>query len=391
MKRLGIAALAAVLLFGACRVMLPEEYAFNLPVLGMLFARDAPRDAELRRTIQLPDGFRISAFADVERPRMMRVTETGDLLVTSPRTGSVFRVAADRDGDGRSDGVTELVSGLDNPHGLDLRDGWLYVGEESEVRRARYDAAAGTLEGALETVIGELPAGGNHFYKTLGFGPDGWLYVKNGSSCNVCLEEDERRATIMRFRPDGSDGEIFASGLRNSVGFDWHPETRAMYATDNGRDLLGDDFPPCELNRIERGQFYGWPFANGDRVADPDLGEGRETEIAESVPPVHGFVAHTAPLGMTFYRGTAFPERYRGQVFVAQHGSWNRTRKSGYRVVLVEGIEAGTVTESDFASGWEVEERVSGRPVDVLTGPDGALYVSDDFANVIYRIEYVGG
>ena len=164
-----------------------------------------------------------------------------------------------------------------------------------------------------------------------------------------------------------------------------------MYATDNGRDLLGDDFPPCELNRIERGKTYGWPFANGDRIPDPDLGAGRASAIEESIPPVHGFVAHTAPLGMTFYRGSAFPTKYRDQVFVAQHGSWNRTRKSGYRVVLVEGLGSGDPVENDFAVGWEVDERVSGRPVDIKTGPDGALYVSDDFANVIYKIEYLGG
>lgn len=375
----------------ACRALLPEEYAFNLPLRGILFARGAPAETELQKAIELPDGFRISVYAEVVRPRMLRFTETGDLLVSSPRMGAVYCVAADTDGDGSADAVTELVAGLDDPHGLDLRDGWLYVGEEWGVSRARYDAAQGLIEGELEPVIEGLPVGGNHFYKTIGFGPDGWLYVNNGSSCNVCVEDDERSATIMRFRPDGSGGEIYARGLRNSVGFDWHPQTRAMYATDNGRDLLGDDFPPCELNRIERGKTYGWPFANGDRIPDPDLGAGRASAIEESIPPVHGFVAHTAPLGMTFYRGSAFPTKYRDQVFVAQHGSWNRTRKSGYRVVLVEGLGSGDPVENDFAVGWEVDERVSGRPVDIKTGPDGALYVSDDFANVIYKIEYLGG
>lgn len=388
---LGIALVGLALGIGACRALLPEKYAVNAPVWGILFARNAPAETELQKAVRLPDGFRISAFAEVERPRMLRFTETGDLLVSSPRQRAIYRVTPDGDGDGRADAVTELATGLDRPHGIDVRDGWLYVGEGSKITRAQYDAAAGVLQGQLEPVVTGLPGGGNHPYKTLGFGPDGWLYVHIGSSCNVCLEEDERRATIMRFRPDGSGGEIFASGLRNSVGFDWSPQDRAMYATDNGRDLLGDDFPPCEVNQIERGQFYGWPFANGDRVIDPDLGAGHESEIEESVPPVHGFVAHTAPLGITFYRGTTFPAKYRGQAFVAQHGSWNRSTKSGYRVVLVEGLDRGNPIETDFAVGWEQNERVSGRPVDLATGPDGALYVSDDFANVIYKIEYVGG
>jgi glucose/arabinose dehydrogenase len=193
----------------------------------------------------------------------------------------------------------------------------------------------------------------------------------------------------MRFAADGSDGEIYATGLRNAVGFDWHPETGQLWATDNGRDLLGDDFPPCEFNRVERGAFYGWPFANGNNVPDPDLGQGRGAEIARAIPPAVGFVAHTAPLGMTFYRGSAFPERYRGAAFVAQHGSWNRTTKSGYRVVLLEWVD-GQIRESDFATGWELDEDVIGRPVDLVEGPDGSLYVSDDYTGAIYRIVYTG-
>jgi glucose/arabinose dehydrogenase len=310
--------------------------------------------------------------------------------VSSPRTGNVFLLEPDRDGDGRADGLYRLLTDLNSPHGLDVHDGWLYVGETDGVRRVRYHVEERALQGRLETVVADLPDDGNHSTKTVRIGPDGYLYVSIGSSCNVCIEDDERRATIMRYKPDGSEGEVYASGLRNSVGFDWHPETAALYATDNGRDLLGDDFPPCELNRIERGGFYGWPFANGDRVLDPDLGEGHEAEVAASIPPAHGFVAHTAPLGMTFYRGWPFPKRYKHAAFVAQHGSWNRTRKSGYRLVVVEWGEDGRVTESDFAVGWEHDEDVIGRPVDVREGRDGALYVSDDYAGAIYRIWYEG-
>ncbi len=164
-----------------------------------------------------------------------------------------------------------------------------------------------TTSGAFERVVTGLPGGGNHWTRTLRFGPDGWMYVSIGSSCNVCVEKDGRRAALMRFRPDGSGEEVFATGLRNSVGFDWRPEDGQIYATDNGRDLLGDDFPPCELNRVEKGGFYGWPVANGDRVPDPDFGKGQEARIAASIPPVHGFRAHNAPLGMTFLRSRGVP------------------------------------------------------------------------------------
>ncbi len=384
-----VAAALFVVAVMACRALLPEGYAVNAPFWGTFLGAEAPADSELQRRMTLPDGFRIEIFADgIRNARFLRFTESGDLLVSSPREGAVFLLEPDRDGDGRSDEVRKVVEDLNRPHGLDFRGEWLYLGEADAVRRVRFDSEAGAVKGGLEMVLPNLPADGNHWTKTVRFGPDGWLYVSIGSSCNVCIEVDQRRATIMRYRPDGSEEHVYASGLRNAVGFDWQPLTGALYATDNGRDLLGDDVPPCELNRVEQGGFYGWPFANGDNVPDPGFGEGRESEIAASIPPEHGFVAHTAPLGITFYRGTAFPERYRNAAFVAQHGSWNRTRKSGYRVVLVAWNEAGTPVESDFATGWELDEDVIGRPVDVAEGPDGALYVSDDYAGAVYRISY---
>jgi glucose/arabinose dehydrogenase len=192
---------------------------------------------------------------------------------------------------------------------------------------------------------------------------------------------------MLRFRPDGSEPQIFASGLRNSVGYDWQPGTNDLYATDNGRDLLGDDFPPCELNRIRADGFYGWPFANGDRVPDPDLGKGKEDRIASSIPPAHGFGAHTAPLGITFLRNPNLPKEWRGAALVAQHGSWNRTRKSGYKVVSLHWGADGKITERDFLLGLEQDENVIGRPVDVAEGPDGTIYISDDYASVVYWVK----
>lgn len=354
------------------------------------FTGDAMAESEVRTRLRVPEGFAVNTWASgIENARFMRFTETGDLLVSSPRQGKVFLLERDANGDGTADGRRVLLEGLNRPHGIDLHDGWLYVGETDAVLRVRFDATTGRVSGTPERIVTGLPEGGNHWTRTVGIGPDEKLYVSIGSSCNVCIEDDPRRAAIVRYELDGSDERLYATGLRNAVGFDWQPGTGDLYATDNGRDFLGDDFPPCELDRVVAGGFYGWPFANGSRVPDPDYGEGRQDLIAGSIPPVHGFAAHTAPLGMVFYDGTMFPERYRGAIFVAEHGSWNRSRKSGYQVVVVF-LEEGGAREEPFLTGLEVDEKVYGRPVDVAVGPDGALYVSDDFTGSVYRVVYGG-
>ena len=381
---------ASVWVLKACGyITLPGGLTFNAP----LFSAAALPPAELRQRIALPPGFSIGRYAAVPEARFLLFTGAGDLLVSSPRRGTVFLVGRGS-GNGSAGPVRVLLDHLNQPHGLAYRDGWLYVAETSGVLRVRFDPASGTVSGAPEPVVSGLPSGGNHWTRTVHIGPDGRLYVSIGSSCNVCIEDDKRRATIMRFALDGSGGEIYASGLRNAVDFDWQPGTGALYATDNGRDLLGDDFPPCELDRIVQGGFYGWPFANGDRVPDPDEGAGHAAEIAASIPPAHAFGAHVAPLGIAFYTPpsgpapAAFPPAYRGVAFVAQHGSWNRSRKSGYQVVALRFRPDGTISEEPFATGFMIDEQVSGRPVDVAVGPDGALYVSDDFTGSIYRIAY---
>ena len=374
----------------SCKLLLPDEYVVNAPLGGMLFGADVVEETELQKRIELPPGFRIDTFATgIRNARFLRFTSAGDLLVSSPREGKVFLLEADRNGDRQADGMRTLLEGLNRPHGLDFHEGWLYVGEMDRIRRVKFNAPGRAVEGGLEDVVTGLPEGGNHWTKTVRFGPDGLMYVSIGSSCNACIEDDGRRAAIMRFRPDGSSAEVFATGLRNAVGFDFHPATGELWATDNGRDLLGDDFPPCELNRVLQGGDYGWPVANGARVVDPDVGAGHEARVEASIAPAHGFVAHTAPLGMTFYRGDAWPEKYRGAALVAQHGSWNRSTKSGYRLVLLEW-KGDEIVESDFAVGFEKDEQVIGRPVDVAEGPDGALYVSDDYTGAVYRIEYAG-
>jgi glucose/arabinose dehydrogenase len=376
--------------FVACTAFWPERLAVNTPVIGTFFGVAAPPQPEIEQRMKVPAGFRVNLFADgIRNARFLRVTPAGDVLVSSPREGAVFLLERDANGDGRADGVRKLVENLDRPHGLELVGEWLYIAETGALKRVRFDAATRAVSGAPETVLAGLPVGGNHWTKSIGLGPDGWLYLSIGSTCNVCLEEEPRRATLARLQLDGSRYETYATGLRNAVGFDWRPADGALYATDNGRDLLGDGVPPCELDRIVQGGFYGWPFVNGAGMTDPDFGgQGGELE-ARAIPPAHAFGAHTAPLGMSFYRANAFPERYRGQAFVALHGSWNRTKKSGYKVVLLEWPDDGAaIVESDFLTGFEVEESVIGRPVDVQIGTSGELYVSDDFGGAVYRVVY---
>lgn len=389
-------ALLAVVAVAACTVLLPERFAIKGPILSSLFGRgiDAPSNELIKSRFRLAEGFEVQLFADgIPNARFMRFSPGGDLIVSQPRVGQVVHVLRDSDGDGRSDGQRVLIEGLDRPHGLDFHEGHLYIGEGGAIARIGFlESGPDTIavEGSPIRIAEGIPSGENHWSRTLRFGPDGMIYLNVGSSCNVCEEEDPRRAAILRFNADGSGEEIYASGLRNSVGFDWRPETGELFATDNGRDLLGDDYPPCELNRIEYGGFYGFPVANGDRRPDPDLGAGQEDRIAASIPPAHSFQAHTAPLGMTFIRHPSAPESYRGAALVAQHGSWNRTELSGYKVVSLHWDSEGKIQERDFMTGFEVDEEVIGRPVDIIEGPDGAFYLSDDYGGAIYRIARAG-
>ena len=353
LTRIGLAvAVLAVLGFFSCR-LLPERLAVNAPIANSLFgwSGDPPEADVLGSRLRVADGFHVSLYAEVPKARFLRPTPAGDLLVSVPREGRIVRLVRDGDGDGRPDGQEVLLEGLDRPHGLDLHDGWLYVGEGSAVARVRFDAAAGRAQGAPERVVTGLPDGGNHWTRTVRIGPDQRLYVTVGSSCNVCFEEDERRAAKLRLALDGSAPQLFARGLRNSVGFDWRPGTNELYATDNGRDLLGDGFPPCELNRVVQGGFYGWPYANGARQPDPDLGEGHEKEIATSIPPAHAFRAHNAPLGMVFLTQALSPALPRGTAIVALHGSWNRTKKDGYEAVSLHFEADGTIRASRQSAG----------------------------------------
>ena len=345
----------------------------------------AAGDALPLERIVLPPGFRIELVARIENARQMALGERNTLFVGSLRAGKVH--ALELDEHYRARRVHLIASDLRMPAGVAWRDGSLYV---SAVERIlRYDDIERRLAAppAPVTIRADLPREAHHGWRFIAFGPDGWLYVPVGAPCNICAPDPDRYAAILRMRPDGSELQTFARGVRNSVGFDWNPQDGTLWFTDNGRDWLGDDAPPDELDHAPRaGLHFGYPYCHGGTLTDPDF--GRQRACAEFVAPAQNLAAHVAALGMRFYTGTQFPAAYRGQIFIAEHGSWNRSRKSGYRISLVRLAGGRAVAYESFASGWLQGETAWGRPADVLVLPDGSLLVADDHAGAIYRIVY---
>jgi glucose/arabinose dehydrogenase len=342
-------------------------------------------------TIRLPPGFSIEFFArDLGYPRFLAVDPRGTLVVSVPRAGRVVALP-DENRDGRADGVVPVVEGLELPHGLAFLDGQLYVAETGRVLRFDYDPATRRVRGGPTVIVPDLPARGSHWTRTIAIGPDRRLYVSVGSSCNSCEERDARRAAIYRYDLDGRRGAPFATGLRNAVGIAFRPGTPDLWATVNGRDWLGDDRPGEYITRIEESGFYGWPYCHWTATGplpDPDLGGGDRCKAARR--PDVLYQAHTAPLGLAFYMGSQFPAEYRGDLFVALHGSWNRAVPVGYKVIRVRHGGPAPAAE-DFATGWLAGARYWGRPVDLAVAPDGALFLSDDGLGAVYRISYRGG
>ena len=337
--------------------------------------------------IKLPPGFSLAVYAaNVPGARSMALGAKGTLFVGSRGEGKVYAVV-DRNNDYNADEVITIAKGLNSPNGVAFRDGSLFVAEISRV--IRYDNIEEKLKDPPRPVIvnDSFPDKSHHGWKFIRFGPDNRLYVPVGAPCNICEEKDPRFASIMRLNPDGSNLEIFTRGVRNTVGFDWHPRTGELWFTDNGRDWLGDDLPPDELNRAPRpGLHFGFPYWHGRSLRDPEFGKERSRD--EFVPPEMELGAHVASLGMRFYTGAMFPESYRGQIFIAEHGSWNRSERTGYRITLVRLKENRALSYETFAQGWLQNGKVSGRPVDLQIMPDGSMLVSDDKAGAIYRISY---
>lgn len=342
--------------------------------------------------LDLPEGFEIKVFArGVDGARSMAMGDNGTLFVGTRNENTVYAIQ-DTDGDYNAEKIMVLDT-MAVPNGVAMRNGDLYVAQVD--RLWKYPAIEDNLgdNPKKELIYDDYPDAFHHGWKYIAFGPDDKLYAPVGAPCNICDSTvvDERFATITRMDPDGSNREIVARGVRNSVGFTWHPDSGNLWFTDNGRDMMGDDIPPCELNRVtEVGQHFGYPFCHGGTVKDPEFGDQRPcSDFAE---PALQLGAHVAPLGIKFYTGKMFPNTYNGKAFVAEHGSWNRSEKAGYRVMMATIEEGQVVDYEPFIEGWldDATQKVTGRPVDILWLKDGSMLVSDDYGDAIYRVSYTG-
>lgn len=338
--------------------------------------------------IELPQGFIITLFADnVPNARALALGKEGTVFVGSRNDGRVYALQ-DTNKDGKADQRYIIISGLNLPNGVAYKDGSLYVAEINRI--IRFDNIDQQLQNPPEPIIvfDQFPNKKHHGWKYLRFGPDNRLYTAVGAPCNICEPEEDIYSSLVRLNSDGTQLEILARGIRNTVGFDWQPETHSLYFTENGRDYLGDDTPPDELNKwTQKGQHFGFPYCHGGDIPDPEFGIDKDCKTY--IQPEWKFKAHMAPLGMRFYRGQQFPTRYHKQLFVAQHGSWNRSTPQGYRIALLTFDQGKVISESVFADGWLGKEgKAIGRPVDILELEDGSLLVSDDLAGVIYKITY---
>ena len=360
----------------ACEVQ-PQETA----------EKPTPPNQDLSQLI-LPDGFEISIYADsIENARSMCMGPKGTLFVGTRTAGKLWAIQ-DKDGDYKADKVYLLAAGLNMPNGVAFRDGSLYLAEVSQI--TRYDDIENKLDSPPIPVVvnDEFPTEDHHGWKYIAFGPDDKLYVPIGAPCNICYRPDDKRyASITRMNPDGSDLEVYAHGIRNSVGFAWHPETKALWFTDNGRDWLGDDSPSDELNHApEAGMHFGYPHCHAGDLLDAEFAENHLCE--EFTPPVQKLGAHVAALGMLFYTGDMFPPEFKNNLLICQHGSWNKSIPDGYRVSRVQLDGDKAIAHTPFVEGWLKDDEPWGRPVALLQLKDGSVLVSDDYGNRIYRITY---
>jgi glucose/arabinose dehydrogenase len=344
------------------------------------------------RNIKLPEGFKIAVYADnVNDARSLCLTPNGTLFVGNRKNNGSVYALVDSDGDFKVDKKYTIISDLYMPNGVAFRDGALYVAEVNRV--LRFDNIEAQLENPPKPVVvyDKYPNKSHHGWKYIAFGPDGKLYIPVGAPCNICESEEDIFNTITRMNPDGTNMEIVHRGIRNTVGFTWHPVTKKLWFTDNGGDWMGDDLPVCELNYAPQdGMHFGFPYCHQGDLLDDKLGEGKN--CADYTAPAQKLGPHVAPLGLEFYTGNMFPEGYKNQIFIAEHGSWNRSKKTGYRISIVRMEGDKAISYEPFAEGWlnQATDDAWGRPVDIEWMPDGSMLISDDFANAVYRVSYQG-
>ncbi|MBL7699574.1 MAG: sorbosone dehydrogenase family protein [Chitinophagaceae bacterium] len=345
-------------------------------------------DPQLAR-LKLPEGFKISFFArDVDNARSLALGDNGTVFVGNRKSKNVYALV-DADKDGVAEKKYTIASGMKSPNGVAFHKGSLYIAEISKVWKI--DNIESNLQNPAKPVLvnDSFPTAEHHGWKYIAFGPDDKLYVPVGAPCNICddNEKDKRFSSIMRMNADGSELEVYSHGIRNTVGFTWHPETKELWFTDNGRDELGDDIPPDELNiATKKDENFGYPYCHAGEIPDPEFGKGKN--CGDFKAPAAKLSPHGAALGIKFNTGTMFPEKYRDQVFIAEHGSWNRSKPIGYRIMMAS-IEGGEVKSyQPFIEGWLNNGEAWGRPVDVLFLKDGSMLVSDDHANAVYRVTY---
>ena len=347
---------------------------------------------KLLESIQLPEGFEIEIYANnISNARSMDISPSGTIFIGNRHGDNVFAIR-DEDEDNIAEKKWLITNKLKNmPNGVAFHKGDLYVAEVDKLWVFK------NIEDNLENpgdpilIYDDYPKDKHHGWKYIAFGPDGKLYVPVGAPCNICESKNKMYASITRMNPDGSDREIFAYGVRNTVGFTWNPNNDEMWFTDNGRDMLGDNIPPCELNRVTKpGQNFGYPYCHGDDIGDPEF--GGKHPCSDFVTPARNLGPHVAPLGLKFYNGNMFPNEYKGDIFIAEHGSWNRSKKIGYRITRVIIKENKAISYEPFIYGWlnNEEQEAWGRPVDILILDDGSMLISDDKADLIYRVSYKG-
>jgi glucose/arabinose dehydrogenase len=361
-----------------------------VPEVHINRAQPAPFSETLLQQLKLPQGFTIHVFAkDLGKPRMLAVLPNGGVLATRPETGDVV-LLEDQNKDGKAEAPRVVASGLEKVHGIAIRQNQVYLATVKEILVSDIQQSGISSPRAI---VKDLPDGGQHHRRSIEFGKDGMMYVSIGSSCNDCNEADEEHAAILRFAADGTGRKVFAKGLRNTIGYGWHPQTGEMWGMDHGNDYRGDTIPPEELNQLKEGANYGWPLCFAKQQPDPlrpdPPGSTKAEYCKTTLPSTLEYDAHASPIDLVFYTGAQFPD-YKEDAFVAFHGSWNRTPPSGYKIVRINFENGKPVAFEDFITGFLMEggEQFISRPAGLAQGSDGSLFISDDGNGVIYKVTY---